>query len=258
MSETEGKRIKAVKRSGTILRKLHELGSAGHGEIADELGMSKSTVYYHLQTLQESGFVVSDDCEYRLSFEFFSIGSDIPRELSVYHTSRAQVQQLAEETGETSVFMTEENGRGFYVNISKGDQAAVQADWLGKKVHLHDNALGKGILAFYPRPRVERILDEHGMPKTTENTVTDREKLFEELDQIREQGVAFDRQEQLEGLKCVAAPITGNGDIPKPVYGAICVAGPASRMTDERFKDKIPKLVENAADVIQLNHLYTQ
>lgn len=257
MSKTKGKRIKAVKRSGTILRKLHELGAADHGEIADELGMSKSTVYYHLQTLQEIGFVVSDDCGYRLSFEFFSIGSDIPRELSVYHTSRAQVQQIAEETGETSVFMVEEKGRGYYVNISRGDQATVQADWLGKKIHLHDNALGKAILAFYPRSKVEQILDEHGMPKTTENTVTEREELYEELDQIRERGVAFDYQEQLEGLRCVAAPITGNGDFPKPVYGAICVAGPASRMTGERFNEKVPKLVENAADVIQLNHLYT-
>ena len=257
MPKKEGKRIKAVERSIEILHQLHEVGTSDHQEIAEDLDMSKSTVYYHLQTLKENGFVVQEDHNYQLSLRFFSIGSAIPRNLSLYQTSRAQTRRLAGETGEISIFMTEENGRGFYVNVSKGDQAAVQADWLGKRVYLHDNALGKSILAFLSRSRVEEIIEEHGMPQTTEFTLTDKEELFAELDQIRTRGVAFDHQEQLEGLKCVAAPITGNGDIPKSIYGAICVAGPASRMTGDQFTEEIPTLVENAADVIQLNHLYT-
>lgn len=51
----------------------------------------------------------------------------------------------------------------------------------GHRVHLHNTALGKAILAHYPRERLEAILDRHGMPQTSEETIIDRGGLFEEL-----------------------------------------------------------------------------
>jgi len=71
-------------------------------------------------------------------------------------------------------------------------------------------------LAFRPREEVEAILDEHGMPAATDNSITDRETFLEELDEIREQRYAVDREEGLPGLRCIAVPITRR---PRPGAG---------------------------------------
>lgn len=84
----------------------------------------------------------------------------------------------------------------------------------------------------------------------TENTVTDRDALLEELDEIRNRGVAFDDEEILEGLRCVAVPVSNQE---KGLLGAISVASPTSRMKGSRFQEDLPELVTDTANVIQIN-----
>jgi IclR family acetate operon transcriptional repressor len=66
--------------------------------------------------------------------------------------------------------------------------------------------------------------------KYTLNTITSREKLLQELERIRQEGIALDNEEFDLGLRCVAAPIFGTeGEI----IASISVSGPANRITDE-------------------------
>lgn len=97
------------------------------------------------------------------------------------------------------------------------------------------------------------ILDTHGMPQSTRHTITDREVLFEKLEEIRERGIAYCGQERVEGLQCVATPILSTDD---RVLGAISVAGPTTRIEGERFRTEIPELVMQAANVIEINVTY--
>lgn len=253
--ESKRKRIQAVGRAMEIVELLQEHNSTTADEAADELGVSKSTAYYYLQTLTDAGYVIDDDGVYRLALRFFSLGTDVRHKQPVYHTAREQVSRLADETGELALLMVKEGGKGIYLDLKRGDRAAIRADWLGNRCHLHDNALGKSILAFLPQGQVNEILEMHGLPATTENTVTDTNVLHDELEEIRESGVAFDHEEQLEGLQCVAAPIVGSEGGRQSVYGAICVASPTSRMTKERLNETLPELVRDAANIIQLNHV---
>lgn len=101
-----------------------------------------------------------------------------------------------------------------------------------------------------PRERVETIVEHNGLPEFTPEIITEREALFEKLDRIRERGYAFDNEEKIHGLKCVATPITGpDGD----VLGAISVSGPLSRMTGDRFSEEISGMVTRSANVIEIN-----
>jgi DNA-binding IclR family transcriptional regulator len=113
--------------------------------------------------------------------------------------------------------------------------------------------MGKAILAHFPEKRVRDILDRHGLPKITEHTVDDEETLFEELEQIRQQGYARDLEERVRGMRCVAAPILRDGE----VLGAVSVSGPASRMQGERFETEIPDHVMGTANVIEVNITYS-
>src|SRR5699024_8298944 len=114
----------------------------------------------------------------------------------------------------------------------------------------HCISLGKAILAYLPQERIEEIIEQSELVQYTSQTITTREELLNELEQIRDQGYAFDNEEKIAGLKCVAAPVI---DPDGRVLGALSISGPSSRMTGERFADELPEMVTRSANVIEIN-----
>jgi DNA-binding IclR family transcriptional regulator len=236
-----------------IIETLNDSGTAGVTELARALDEPKSTVYNHLDTLNRRGYVVKTGNEYRLACRFLELGSTTRDRRLVYRIARDEVTTLAEETGELSGLIVEEHGYGVFLHRAKGDQAVRVDTHVGKRIHLHGAALGKAMLAFLPAKRVEEIIDRRGLPALTEHTITDEERLYEELKRIREAGVAFDDEERINGLRSVAVPLrTDDGE----VLGAISIAGPTSRMRGERFRSELPDQLRSAANVIGLNITY--
>ena len=159
--------------------------------------------------------------------------------------------QLARETECRAVFVVEENGRGVYMYTYSGKHAVWKYSTVGKRFHLHQTAAGKAILSQLPRERVIDIVEEWGLPASTENTTTDRSVLLEELDAIEDRGVAFNNEEQLNGVKAVGVPVD---DSDGRVVGAFSVASPANRMTKDRFNEEIPKTLLGVANEFELEN----
>lgn len=246
--------IKSVETTMRVIRALKERDGATVTVLADELDLTKGTVHNHLSTLASEGFVSRTDEGYRLGNLFFEFGQYIRKQhQQLLELCVPEVEKLAEQTGELGNLLVEEHGQGIYFYRASGDQALSLDTGVGTRVDLHNTALGKAILAHEPRERVEEIIDRHGMERTTEHTITSREALFEELERIRERGVAFDMEERVIGVQCVAAPVqTKDGR----VLGAISVAGPSSRLKLEEGADDLVELVANTADVISINATY--
>jgi len=97
----------------------------------------------------------------------------------------------------------------------------------GIQRHLHSTAAGKAILAEMPEQRVMDIISEHELPAETEHTITDPDSLVEELDEIREHGIAYNDEESVEGLRAVGVPVRGSNGI---AIGALSVSGPSNRL----------------------------
>jgi DNA-binding IclR family transcriptional regulator len=152
------------------------------------------------------------------------------------------------------VFTVEENGRGVYMYTFSGTHAVWTYSTVGKRFYLHQTAAGKAILSQLPESRVEAIIGKWGLPAATENTITDAEALLEQLASIRERGVAFNHQEQLDGVKAVGVPVNGSD---RQVVGAFSVASPANRMTDERFETEIPEILLGVANEFELENSLT-
>lgn len=242
--------IQAVGITLEIVDYLHENDSARITEIADELNRSKGTIHCHLATLLEKEHVVKDDETYRLSLRYLELGEGVKERLGTYEVVTDELADLAEQSNELVQFATEEHGRAVYLYKTGGELAVQTASSVGKREYLHCISLGKAILAHYPRDRVEEIVDEHGLPECTPQTITSRDELFEELETIRERGYAFDDEEKIEGLRCVAAPVTAGED---DVIGAVSVSGPSSRMTGDRYREELPNMVTRSANVIEIN-----
>lgn len=246
--------VKSVVTTFDILQTLRRLDGAGVTELANELDLPKSSVYNYLSTLEQEEYVVKEDGKYYVGLRFLDLGRYVRQRNDLYETARPEMESIADETDELVNLLVEEHGQGVYVCRVRGDQAVNVAASTGHRVALHNTGLGKAILAHLPEERVDEILDTHGMSADTAHSITDRDELKTELEAIRDRGVAYDREERIGGLCCVAVPIQNLDDHP---IGALSVAGPTSRMKGERFESELPELLKSAANVIELNLTYS-
>lgn len=254
MTEDKSPRtMKTVETSWDIIDILEELDGARVSEIAERLDIPQSSISTHLSTLKQRKYVVKDGKEYKLSLYFSSIGEYVKNKCILYNAGKSEIERLAQETEEYTHLVAEEYGQAIYLHEAKGEQA-VGEEHFSKRfempTELHSSAYGKAILAHLPQDRIEQVINEYGLPARTENTITSREELFSELEQIREQGFSLNDGEEIRGVRAVGAPIQqGNGN----VLGAISVSKPLSRMGDEVFRESMPEIVKSTANVIEIN-----
>jgi IclR family acetate operon transcriptional repressor len=246
--------VKSVETVFKILDALKQLNGAGVSELAAHLDLPKSTVHNYLSTLVQEEYVVKNGSSYHIGIRFLEYGAYARVQIDIYDIATPEVDELAASTGELANLMIEEHGRGSYLHRARGENAVQVEAHVGTRVPLHGTALGKAIMAHLPSERVDEIIEQHGLTASTPNTITDRETLDDELAQIREEGIAFDDEERLTGLRCVAAPILSTND---RILGAISVAGPSNRIRNDRFTEELPKQVLETVNVIELNVTYS-
>lgn len=245
----EQRTVQSVEITLDIIEYLREQGGAGITEIAEALGRSKGTVHGHIATLVDYEHVVKQDGKYHLSLYYLDLGEAVKSRLNVYDVVHEELADLANATGEVAQFAVEEHGRAVYIHKTGGENAVQTASSPGKREYMHCTSLGKAMLAHIPDERVDEIIDRHGLPGYTANTITTREELSEELATIRERGYARDREELIEGIRCVACPVMRNEE----VLGAISVSGPARRIEGEFYESELPSMVQRSANVVEIN-----
>jgi DNA-binding IclR family transcriptional regulator len=249
---TESKGIKSNGTLFTIIEFLRENDGAGVTELAAGTGLSKSTVHGHLTSLRDRGFVVKRDGQYRLGLQFFDYGQYVRNQYDIYGVARDLVDELAAETGEIAGIVTEESGKVVYL-YGRGGETDINLDSIiGSALYMHQNSGGKAILAHLPESEVEAIIDRHGLPGRTENTITTSEDLYEELERTRERGYALNLSEDLEGIHAVGVPLIHDGT----VRGALTIAGPSYRVTRERCETALAERLHAATDDIELALTY--
>jgi len=244
--------VRTTETTLSIIEELRTGDGRGVTELADALGLAKSAVHNHLNTLREHGYVIKDGDEYRLGLKFLEIGGFLRHQMTLFKTAEPQVDWLAEQTDELANLLMEENGKGVYLYRAKGKEGLDYDTYAGKRKYLHATSLGKAILAYMDDHRVEAIIDQHGLPQVTDSTISDEDELYTELAEIRDRGVAFDDEEATPGVRCVAAPVKTE----EAVLGSISISAPVNRMRGDRFRESAPDKVRRAANVIELNIKY--
>lgn len=253
MDEIIGRQLKTVNTSIKVLQSLEQLNGAGVTELANYLDLSKGAVHNHLSTLRANKLIVKNGDEYHLALQFITFGEYVKNRSPLYRSGREEIDRIAIKTGEYAHLMAEEYGQGIHLYKDKGENAVGEPYHnrnLQEADHLHYSAAGKAILSSLQDGNVESIIEQFGLPKRTDNTITTPESLFEELEEIRDRGYAFNDEEEIEGLRAVGAPIHAKkGEI----IGAVSISGPVSRLKGDRFRTEIPEVVVQAANVIELN-----
>ena len=235
-----------------VIGTLRDLEGSTVTEVANELDLAKSTVHAYLASLEQKEYVVKDGNEYELGLKFYDHGMDILNRMDLVEVARPIMKQTAEESGELVWLFVEEHGRAVYLERAEGDRAVQTSGRRGLRTYLHLLASGKAMLAEMPETRVEQIIDQHGLPQQTAESVTSKEKLYDRLEVVRNRGYAYNRGEEVPGVYAIGAPIMNDGD----VQAGISVAGPAARFNDESYDTRMRNTIIEAANTIELNLKY--
>jgi DNA-binding IclR family transcriptional regulator len=222
----------------------------GVTEIADAVGLSKGVVYTHLKTLIELGYATKTDQRYFASFGVLELAEGIQRDIPQFTSVRHTVENLARVTGEVSTLFVEEGGFGVCVYAAMGSNPWLPDYTCGNRMPLHVNAPGKAILSSFDRDRLDALIEERGLSRATDETLTIPETLKSELSTIRENGVSFCRGEQFSDVVGVATTVDLGERAPAAAIG---VCGPSNRLSGRYLEEDITGQVLSTAKTIRID-----
>ncbi len=236
--------VQSVDRAFAVLEILARDGWVGVTEIARELETHKSTAFRLLATLERRGVVEqhSQTQKYRLGFAMARLGSSVRSSLDLAESAAPVCDRLSLETDEAVNLAVLEGDHVVNIHQVNHSNSRVTADWSGSHTDLHCTSSGKVFLAHLP-DRIVNDLLSGGLQRHTEHTLTTREALEEEFEQIRRDGYAMTCEELEIGLNAVASLVGGPDGEP---MASVSVSAPSYRF-DEEQQARAAELVKQAA-----------
>jgi DNA-binding IclR family transcriptional regulator len=217
-------------------------------EISGKMRLPESTLFRVLRTLERHEYLHQDrDGTYQLSprliFGWLVRAADHVREVA-----HPEMQRLVNTFNETASLAFLFDDRIHVLDCMETFHEIRMTNKIGRVLPPHCSALGKAITAFQDRRLADRMLEVYGLTPRTEHTITDRQRLFDEFNGIRDSGVACDREESIRGGICYGAAIQVNG---RAVKAAVSVSTPTTRMDAVREKETRAAVLEAAAAIGQ-------
>jgi DNA-binding IclR family transcriptional regulator len=198
----------------------------GAAELARRSGLPKSTAHRIALDLAEAGLLERDGARVRLGLRLFEIGQRVPRQRVLRDAAVPYMSDLREATRQTVHLAVLEGTEVVYVEILGSPGGPRMPSRIGGRLPAHVTGVGKAILAFSPPEAVQAVLDA-GLVKRSERTVVAPGLLAKELEKIRGEGVAYDREESGAGIVCAASPVLGADGL---AIGALSVSGWSTKL----------------------------
>lgn len=244
--------VQSVERSLSILEALAASREPlALGEISSVCKLKLSTAHRLLATLVSKGFASQniENGKYRLGLKTFQIGNAALYSLDLRSAARPHLIKMVdkcEETANLAVLSRSNHGYELvYIDQVESPKMIRTFARVGSPVPIHCTGSGKMLLALLDDRDVDLMLRIAPLEKFTQNTITDRKALLDEIKQIRQNGYALDLEETEIGVACVSAPIR---NYENKVIAAVSVSGPVTRVAPPY--DRFISLIKETADSI--------
>jgi DNA-binding IclR family transcriptional regulator len=235
----------SLDRALTLLAGLAQ-GAKTLDQLAEEVGVHKTTVLRLLRTLESHHFVRREGTRYyRLGSALFDLASQALEDRDVRRSSAGALAALNERTGHTVHLATYEDGEVVYIDKYEGRHSVRMYSRIGKRAPLHCTAVGKVLVSAMPRERREALARSIDYVVLTPNTISSPEAYLTELDKVAERGYAVDNAEHEDFIHCVAAPIRGGGG---EVLAAASMSVPKVLLDYEGLLALVPELLAAAKE----------
>jgi IclR family acetate operon transcriptional repressor len=217
-------------------------------DIARRVELPASTTHRLLGTLEKTGFVyqMGDLGRWYVGLSAFTVGSSFLANRDFATHSHAYMRRLMEQSGETANLAILDGTEAVFIAQIQCHETMRTLVKLGSRVPLHASGVGKTLFASLPNEQIDAILKVRGLPRITENTIVAPETMWAALRVIRQRGYSFDDEEHARSTRCVAATVYDEHAEP---LGAISLAGPSSRLSDERIRQLGPLVAHTAEEL---------
>ena len=204
-------------------------------EISKKLGIYPSTIHRILDTLKYRGYVEqnSDNQKYLLGLKLVELGMSRYHQINLLEEASPFLKELVDECNETVHLGILDHEEVFYIAKENSPQTIRMVSRVGRRAPLYSTGLGKILLAYIPEKERKEIIAHTKIQRFTKNTITNKKELEKELEQIRKQGFALDREENEKEVYCIAVPIKNYHG---KVIAALSIASPTYRIDNSRKK----------------------
>ncbi|MBO6894544.1 MAG: IclR family transcriptional regulator [Roseibium sp.] len=237
---------------GKALDVLDKVAAKGRpvrfSELLNESQHPKATLYRLLQTLVSQGMLAYDDAlqTYSLGIRLVRLAHAAWRQSSIAPIARPFIKELSEIVGETVHLAQLDGGQVLYVDKRNAADPIDMYSQAGKVGPGYCTGVGKALMAFQEPTELDEIIKKQAFYKYTEATLVTEDMLRADLQKIRAEGVAYDREEHEPGIICVAAPILSSKGRP---IGALSVTTSTLRKDLEELKEVRPVLLDTASKI---------
>lgn len=218
----------------------------GISEISRGTELNKNMVFRILNSLEKEGWVYCHEQKYSLTLLLFGLASKPISRLSLNTAATPILYNLLNKTGESTYLGILKDDKVLYIQHLDGVKNVRVAGRVGGEYDLYCSAPGKVLLAYADNDFINEYTSRT-LEKRTENSITEKSALLEELESIRKKGYATDREEFGNGISCVAAPIF---DYTGKVIGAMgCSAFTLNKKCDDVVERLRPSVIEAARQI---------
>ena len=241
--------------SSTLLRGLAIMNAVANSarplsiaDLVNELGLAKPTVHRIATQLEEENFLQRNPTDKRfvIGYKLKELSTNILSNSSIGAPRRAILEALSNEIGETCNCSMLDGYNTVYFD-------RVECNWPikvnlhpGSRLPLHATASGKLFLAYMRKAERNRILEAAPLTACTKHTIISNDELTDQLKGVKKQGIAFDKEEFIDGMIAIAVPVFYSK---KRICFTVAVHAPTNRQTLESLSEYIPSL-HHAADAL--------
>ena len=228
--------LSTLKRGLLVLELVKKQEGITLAEVMKQLHLSKSTAFRFLTTLEEMKYIYKIQTQYFFNPKMFS--EETGERSSKDWASLRSIYQVAQSL-QMSTYLGKVDGADLVMTQVIHSPFLNSADEeIGNRSKLHQSALGKVILAHLDKQSLGSLLGQMSLERATKNTFQDSQLFRYHLKAIQEDGYAFDDEERIVGIRCVAVPVFRN----KKVIAALAVAAPADQISRTNIKHIATKL----------------
>jgi IclR family transcriptional regulator, KDG regulon repressor len=238
--------VQSLERAFAILEEVvrHPDGIS-LAELSRRVGLHNSTTFHLVKTMVALGYIrqPQDTKRYHVGRRVFGLAASAREDIDLVTVATPILEELARATGESS-----------HLAIRSGDEVVVAVRIAGtgafqlQERHggvrpAHCTALGKVLLAALREEQLDRFLEGRRLEAFTSKTITEVERLREEIDRVRAAGIAYDDSEFNAEVRCVAVPVR---DFTGEAIAAIGISGPVWRLNLQALQKLSAQVVEAA------------
>jgi len=243
--------VQSLTRGLTLLEKLSDTeGGITLTELSMRAALPPSTAHRLLNTLADLGFVYQsrESGLWYVGLKTYRVGCAFISNRDFVGDSHPYLRRLMEASGETVNLSILDGSFACFIGQVQCHEVMRMLVRLGSRIPAHASGSGKAMLAALPEEELTALLRTADLVQLTAKTITDPARLRQQFATIRARGYSYDDQENAMGLRCVAAAIYD--EFAEPL-GAISLAGPIARLTDDRILKLGPLVAQTAREITE-------